>query len=190
MAGVTLFVLSRLYIALGSDDGPPKGRKRTLQEQPVGKSDPVMPQINREPIFNGPGAKGLLDIYRADNAFNVDDFIKGSREAYKMILAAFASGDRDTLKPLLDEDVYEAWDKAITERKQSGAPAYDLLRIRKLEIDDAELDGQIARIMVRYEAELSDGENMTSTRDIWTYKRNVSQSDPNWVLDDVSQVKD
>jgi len=40
--------------------------------------------------------------------------------------------------------------------------------------------------MIRYEAELGDGENTRTARDIWTFKRNVNQADPNWLLDDVA----
>lgn len=138
------------------------------------------------PAFTGPAAKGLEDIYNADNSFEPDQFKRGAREAYKIIITAFAEGDRNALKPLLDDDVYEAWDEAITQRERSGVEPYNLLRVRKLEIDDAELEGQTARVMIRYEAELGDGENTRTARDIWTFKRNVSQSDPNWLLDDVA----
>jgi len=137
------------------------------------------------PAFTGPAAAGLEAIYTADNSFDPDQFTKGAREAYKMIIAAFADGDRKALKPLLDDDVYEAWDDAITQRESSGIDPYNLLRIRKLEIDDAELDGETARVMIRYEAELGDGENMRTARDIWTFKRNVASANPNWLLDDV-----
>jgi len=47
------------------------------------------------------------------------------------------------------------------------------------------MDGDIARVMIRYEAELGDGENVRTARDIWTFKRKVTSADPNWLLDDV-----
>ena len=192
LAAVALFVLSRLYVALGRDDGPPNGRSRSpaaTTEGPMGTRHPkpVEPAKVRKlrPAFTGPAAAGLEAIYTADNSFDPDQFAKGAREAYKIIIAAFADGDRKALKPLLDDDVYEAWDDAITQREASGVDPYTLLRIRKLDIDDAELDGDIARVMIRYEAELGDGENMRTARDIWTFKRNVTSADPNWLLDDV-----
>lgn len=191
IAVIALFILSRLYIALGQDNGPPEGRPRTSQA-PVGmpgtqpnEEDQAPPVRKLRPAFTGPAAAGLEDIYNADNTFDPDEFMRGARAAYEMIIAAFAAGDRDALKPLLDDDVYEAWDAAITEREASGVAPYELLRIRKLEIDDAELDGETARVMIRYEAELGDGENTRTAHDIWTFKRNVTQADPNWLLDDV-----
>ena len=189
LAAISLFVLSRLYVALGRNDGPPTTRTQRPANGPMGTRHPKPAQSasvhKLRPAFSGPAAAGLEDIYNADNSFDPDQFSRGAREAYKIIINAFADGDRDALKPLLDDDVYEAWDDAITSREGSGVEPYNLLRIRKLDIDDAEMDGSIARVMIRYEAELGDGENTRTARDIWTFKRNTTSADPNWLLDDV-----
>ncbi len=189
-AAIALFVLSRLYVALGRDDGPPSGRSR--ERVPSGdlqtaRSKPDAPPraTHLRPAFTGPAAAGLEAIYSADKSFDPETFERGARAAYEMILAAFARGDRKALKPLLDDDVYEPWVEAIEAREQAKIDPYELLRIRKLDIDDAELDGTIARVMIRYEAELGDGVNTRTARDIWTFKRDIKSSDPNWLLDDV-----
>jgi predicted lipid-binding transport protein (Tim44 family) len=190
LAAVALFVLWRLYSALGrgGDEGPmqrpaPSPDKRAPQtEAPT----PMPRRVDMErPIFTGPAAGGLEDIYNADQTFRTEDFMRGAKAAYQMIVAAYARGDRTALRPLLDDDVYEAWDAAIAERDTTGARPFELLRIKKAEIDRAELDGTIARVMVRYEAELGDGETTRVAREIWTFMRDVSSSDPNWLLDDV-----
>ncbi|MEM6410716.1 MAG: Tim44/TimA family putative adaptor protein [Pseudomonadota bacterium] len=189
-AAVALFVLSRLYVALGRDDGPPEGRSRTPARAPATSGVPSGPRdidepVRQKPVFYGPAADALEKIYEADESFHPDEFRTGARGAYEMILSAYASGDRKALRPLLDDDVFEAWDAAIKEREASGEDPFELLRIQKLEIEDAELDGNISRVMVRFEAELGDGETTRSTRDIWTFKRDITSNDPNWVLDDV-----
>ena len=194
IAAISIFVLSRLYVALGKDDGPPAGRTRVKTPQPTPQtSDNVTPlrpeQPANEPIFTGPAAAGLEAIYRADNSFNEREFMMGARSAYEMIVAAFARGDRDALKPLLDTDVYEAWDAAIAAREESGESPFELLRVKKAEIDEADLDGTgMARIMVRYDAELGDGETTRKAREIWTFMRDTASEDPNWLLDDVEQA--
>lgn len=194
IAAISIFVLSRLYIALGKDDGPPAGRTRVKTPQPSPQSaDNVTPlrpeQPKAEPIFTGPAAAGLEAIYKADNTFSTRDFLRGAREAYELIVGAFAKGDRAALKPMLDTDVYEAWDAAITEREATGTAPFELLRVRKAEIDEAELDETgMARIMVRYDAELGDGETTRKAREIWTFMRDTSSEDPNWILDDVEQA--
>jgi len=168
IAAISIFVLSRLYVALGKDDGPPNGRSRIKTPQPSPQSvDNVTPlnpeKASSEPIFTGPAAAGLEAIYRADNSFNTRDFLLGARSAYEMIVAAFARGDRNALEPLLDTDVYEAWDAAISAREAGGESPFELLRVKKVEIDEADLDGTgMARVMVRYDA--------------------------NWILDDVEQA--
>lgn len=196
LAAVALFVLSRLYVALGRDDGPPSGRARTpdardTNDAPLGTrhARPADTRANvrkLRPEFTGPATSGLEAIYKADNRFDPDQFLNGAREAYRIIITAFAAGDRKALKPLLDDDVYEAWDEAITARESTGVDPYKLLRIRKLEIDSAELDNNTARVTIRYEAELGDGENTRTARDMWTFKRDVTSADPNWLLDDVA----
>lgn len=189
LAAIALFVLSRLYMALGRDDGSGEPPRPAPAPRPVPPSEEGMGEFDPadagRPVFTGPGASALEEIYRADRSFNPRDFMQGAKSAYQMIVEAFAQGDRDTLRPLLDDDVYDAWDLAIARREVDGTPAFDLLRLKKAEIDGASLDAGMARIMVRYEAELGDGERTRTAREIWTFMREVSSSDPNWVLDDV-----
>jgi predicted lipid-binding transport protein (Tim44 family) len=192
LAAIALFVLSRLYVALGRDDGDqpaaperaPLKRPETGRVEPLEQQGSLNPHLDR-PMFTGPAAAALEEIYEADNDFSPGGFVRGARSAYQVIVGAFAQGDRDALRPLLDDDVYEAWDAAITDRDASGTPAYKLLRIRNAEIEDAELDGRTARVMMRYEADLGDGEKTRVAREIWTFMRDTTSSDPNWLLDDV-----
>ncbi len=189
LAAVALFVLSRLYFALGKGDNDnPVSRPSpaTAGEDAPGQAkakDEALAHAD-QPIFTGPAAGGLEEIYNADRSFSTSAFMRGARGAYEIIVSAFAQGDRDKLRPMLDDDVYEAWDAAIAARKPDQ-PAFELLRIRKAEIESAELDGPIARVSVRYEAELGDGEIVRTAKEIWTFMRNVQENDPNWILDDV-----
>lgn len=191
LAAIALFVLWRLYTALGrgTNDRPIErpsaagnGEPRTApQPAPAGQRRGPMDR----PIFTGPAAAGLEDIYDADPDFSVPDFLRGAKAAYQVIVSAFARGDRGALRPLLDDDVYEAWDAAITAREANGERPFELLRIKRAEIERAELDGGLARLSVRYEADLGDGETTRTAKEIWTFKRMVSTNDPNWLLDDV-----
>jgi predicted lipid-binding transport protein (Tim44 family) len=190
LAAVALFVLWRLYVALGrGGDERPIQRPTPAPEQRERAPETPAPTPRRNdmerPIFTGPAAAGLEDIYNADRSFTAEDFLRGAKAAYTMIVGAYARGDRAALRPLLDDDVYEAWDAAITAREASGERAFELLRVKRAEIERAEMDGGIARVWVRYEAELGDGEVTRTAKEIWTFKREVASSDPNWLLDDV-----
>jgi len=190
LAAVALFVLWRLYVALGrGGDERPMQRPAPAPEQRGGSPDATVPPPRRtepeRPVFTGPAAGGLEDIYNADRSFSAEDFLRGAKAAYQMIVGAYTRGDRAALRPLLDDDVFEAWDAALTARETSGDRAFELLRVKRAEIDKAELDGRIARVWVRYEADLGDGETTRTAREIWTFKRDTASGDPNWLLDDV-----
>ena len=190
LAGIALFVGWRLFVTLGQDQGPPEGRSRVPTPTPAPNQDNSAPAggdvVPLRPSFTGPGAAGMEAIHGADPSFDPRAFMQGARSAYEMIVGAFARGDRDALKPLLDTDVYEAWDAAITDREVTGAEGMQLLRVRKAEISDASLaeDG-MARVTVHYESELGDGESTVKASELWTFMRQTSSDDPNWILDDV-----
>ena len=190
LAGIALFVGWRLFVTLGQDQGPPEGRSRVPTPTPAPSQDNTAPAggdvVPLRPSFTGPGAAGMEAIHGADPSFDPRAFMQGARSAYEMIVGAFARGDRDALKPLLDTDVYEAWDAAITDREVTGAEGMQLLRVRKAEISDASLaeDG-MARVTVHYESELGDGESTVKASELWTFMRQTSSDDPNWILDDV-----
>lgn len=195
LAGIALFVGWRLFVTLGQDEGPPEGRDRRMPS-PAPNSSPAKSTpaagdvVQLRPSFTGPAAAGMEAIFEADANFDPRAFMQGARSAYEMIVASFARGDRDALKPVLDTDVYEAWDAAIAEREATGAEGMQLLRIRKAEISDASLgDDGMARVTVLYESELGDGETTTRAAELWTFMRQTSSDDPNWILDDVDTAE-
>lgn len=190
LAAVALFVLWRLYVALGrGGDERPMQRPAPAPEQRGGTPEAQAHAPRRtepeRPVFTGPAAGGLEEIYNADSSFSAEEFLRGAKAAYTMIVGAYSRGDRAALRPLLDDDVYEAWDAAIKARETSSDRAFELLRIKRAEIDRADLDAGIARVSVRYEADLGDGEVTRTAKEIWTFKREVGSHDPNWLLDDV-----
>ncbi|MEM8616564.1 MAG: Tim44/TimA family putative adaptor protein [Pseudomonadota bacterium] len=189
LAAIAIFIGWRLYVTLGQDSGPPEGRQR-VQTPPPGADKPKTAYEDNvtplKPTFSGPAADGLESIYDADQSFNPRDFVGGAKAAYEMIVAAFARGDRTALQPLLDTDVYEAWDAAITEREANGQEGMQLMRLRKAEITDASLDEtRMARVTVHFQSELSDGEMNHRASEYWTFMRQVDSDNPNWLLDDV-----
>jgi predicted lipid-binding transport protein (Tim44 family) len=106
-----------------------------------------------------------------------------------MIVTAFAKGDREALKPLLNPRVFEAYAKAIDERDATGGKGPELVRLKSAEIDDARMEGDVARVAVRFEAELAEGAyGLRDTKERWTFERDVRSRDPNWRLSSVAQA--
>lgn len=146
--------------------------------------------------IDSPLGTALSDITAADRNFRADTFVSGASAAYGMIIEAFAEGDLGTLRPLLSDDVFERFETAITDREARKRTAETkVIEIVTAEFDGAELNGSMAEITVKFEADLlnvtrdeegtivegnaSDAERV---RESWTFARNVENRDPNWIL--------
>ncbi len=141
-------------------------------------------------------AQGLTEIALADRSFEPASFIDGARQAYEMIVTAFAQGDRTTLKPLLSRDVYGSFESVIEQRAASNQQVdTSFVGISKSDIVGAALSGRLARVTVKFVSELisctrnaegnvidGDPTRVREVTDIWTFERDTSSSDPNWHL--------
>jgi len=181
LAFIAGFVLFRLYTTLGRRTGaerPSEPRPAPAQGQ-LPREQPGPPTIQPQTPA-GPAGAGLMAILRVDPSFDVEHFTIGARAAYEMIVNAFAKGDKDALGGLLTERVYESYVAAIDKRE---GPGPELVRMKSAEIVDADLAGDIARVTVRFEAELAEGAHgVRDAREKWTFERDVRSPDPNWRL--------
>jgi predicted lipid-binding transport protein (Tim44 family) len=192
LAAIAVFVISRLYAVLGQKTGaePPARRYREAPARiPEQADDAAAEQDKRKlrPAFTGPAAAGLEAIANEDQSFSPDEFLRGARKAYELIVAAFADGDRDALRALVDQDVFDAYSDAIAERQRDGTEPMRLVRLKQARIVEASVDGShTGRVQVSFESDLSDGENLRTAKEIWTFKRPLRTDDPNWLLDEVA----
>lgn len=172
VAGIVLF---RLYTILGRRTG----------HEPQPQDRVVPPQANtalRPPSVPAePQARSLFDIQLADPSFETGHFLSGARTAYELILKAYAAGDRASLKPLLSDEVYKAFDSDITAR--NGAPAAETLAgLTDARIAEATLVGQTAEITVSFRAQFAHGDTQRDVTDVWTFARQIGSSSPTWAL--------
>jgi predicted lipid-binding transport protein (Tim44 family) len=145
--------------------------------------------------------RGIRDISSADKRFEVSSFMEGASGAYGMVLEAFWSGDRDTLRELCDDDVYNGFAGAIDAREEAGHTVENkLIRVEETRIHSASMDKKMARIAILFVADIAsvtrDAEgnlvagsldDAIESRDVWTFSRNVASKDPNWVLDETDE---
>jgi predicted lipid-binding transport protein (Tim44 family) len=175
------FVLFKLYTVLG---------RRTGAEPPP---QPVTPQglaPGGPRMAFAPGAlrgaaagDGVMAIIRADPGFDMERFMAGARVSYEQIVNAFAKGDREALRRLLTPKVFDAYSAAITTRESKGEKGPELLRVKSAEALSAELEGETARVVVKFESELAEGAvGVRDAREKWTFERIVRSPDPNWRL--------
>ncbi|MEO1720473.1 MAG: Tim44/TimA family putative adaptor protein, partial [Pseudomonadota bacterium] len=141
--------------------------------------------------------EGLKAIWGHDPSFEPDTFMIGAKQAYEMIVTAFAEGNKRMLRDLLSSDVYEGFAAAITDREDQGHQVdQSFVGINNARIIEAELrDNREAHVTVRFLSQLisatrdSDGnvisgdpEAIVDVTDIWTFARDVTSNDPNWKL--------
>ena len=97
----------------------------------------------------------LAGVRIADPTFDEKDFLVGARIAYEMIVSSFASGDTDTLRPMLNDEVYKNFATAIQEREQRGESLETtLLAIQTAEIIEASAGDDIAVVTVKFTSEM------------------------------------
>ena len=167
-------------------------------EAPPAPAAPVDPQERWKGIAEpGSALETSLDaIVKADPGFDLKHFIAGGRQAYEMIVTAYAEGDRRALKNLLSRDVYEGFEQAIRERETRGETSETrFVSIDKSDVTGAELRAQTAHVTVRFVSQLvsvtrdrngnvidGNAEKVTDVTDVWTFARDLSSRDPNWKL--------
>lgn len=206
LALVALFIGLRLYNVLGERTGheqpilkPADSEQADARIEPRTTARPATPVGTNESDdlaylpMAGPGVRALL---AADPTFDVARFLEGSKAAYRLILEAFWKGDTAAMRPFVDDHVHDTFAGAIEQRKKDGFVLDNrLVAIDQALIAGAELERSIALVTVRFEADIaavtrnSAGEvvagslsDAVQTRDRWTFRRDISSSDPNWLL--------
>jgi len=140
--------------------------------------------------------KGIMSIAQASRGFDLAAFLNGAQDAFVIIVEAFAANDRDTLKPLLSDNVYKGFDAVISQReKDEQVSSVEIHAVRKVEVLEAEIKDNIAYISIRFVADetntlkdkdgeliYGDPDYITETVDIWTFGRDVKSKNPIWYL--------
>lgn len=208
---VTVFLGLRLYAVLGKRTGHEQ-TLRTPAEEPVVTAAPTQgvgegrdaapARIAGAAPFDQSAATGVRAIVAADPRFNPADFLEGAKGAYGMILEDFWKGDIDGLAPYVSVSVRDSFAEAVKARTEAGEVLDNrLVRVDRVSITSASLEGRVARISVRFDADIAavtrdtDGvviagslSDAIETHDVWTFEREVRSSDPNWILVDADEA--
>jgi predicted lipid-binding transport protein (Tim44 family) len=219
LAAVAGFLFLRLRDVLGTRTGHDNpedyfGNRRPGAEPEGGEADKVVQFPGRDagaqPLpddhsdiatvtdLEGPAGRTLVAAKAVEPDFNAVRFIEGARAAYEMILMAFETGDKDTLRPLLAADVMESFEEAIDQRTEQGLSVdARFIGLRSSKISDARLDEatDTLQVDVRFDAEMivavrnadgeivdGDPEAVRRMNDFWTFERKLGTDDPSWIL--------
>jgi len=205
-AMVAAFLVLRLRSVLGKRQGferPPQtpGMPEARGTRAEGVAEEIVPARGGSgakrslPTMQSPVGQAVSRIVAADPSFDPQSFLDGAEGAFRMIVGAFAQGDRQTLRALLSDETYSGFEQAVAGREtESETQRTEIRSMHELVLEGAELRGSVADVIVRF---VSDQLNMTTGRggeivagsdaiteviDIWTFQRDLSAKDPTWKL--------
>jgi len=125
-----------------------------------------------------------------------EQFIKGAKAAYEMIITSFAKGDKKTLKPLLNKEIYKNFSDEIDHRKKENLKSeLTFVGVKFAEIKNFEKKDNIFTFTVNFVSEIitckKDKNNkiiegnpdiIKTVNDVWKFSKNMWSSNPNWYL--------
>jgi predicted lipid-binding transport protein (Tim44 family) len=207
---IAAFLVLRLRSILGRRTGferPPEQQRVPLQPGvaprvvPDGRvidavAEQVAPAAATRPLPDPASPTGqALQRMRGIGGFDPVRFLDGAEQAFRMIVSAFASGDRTTLRALLSDDTYRAFEAALAARDAAGETQRTEIRaIPAATIDQAELRGSVATLTVRFVSDqvnvtigrdglpVAGADAVTEITDAWTFERDLTSPDPTWRL--------
>lgn len=204
---IAAFLVLRLRSILGRKTGferptrpdaaPPgevPGLNRTVTSPPDLRVVPATP-ARALPDPGSPAGQALARMRAVNPAFDAGHFLAGAEAAFRLIVTAYAAGDRTTLRPLLSDDTYRAFEGAVTARETAGETQRTEIRaVQSCAIEEAALTGTLGAITVRIVSDQvsetlgRDGRPVHGTDavmeivDLWTLERDLAQPDPAWRL--------
>ena len=201
---VAAFLVLRLRSILGKRSGFERPPMPQQPQQAVpsaggpiadGRAEPAPGKAAVLPDPDSATGQVLTAMRGIDRTFDPTGFLVGAERAFRMIVAGFAAGDRPTLRSLLADDTYLAFEGAIAARETAGhTQSSEIRSIETMTIEAATLRGSVADVTVRI---LSDqlsltrdkdnvikvgAEAVTEITDLWTFERDLRQQDPTWRL--------
>ena len=199
---IAAFLVLRLRSILGRRQGFERPTDARGPARPAVAEGPVIDAVAERPAATrplpdpaSPPGQALARMAGVDRSFQPARFLDGAETAFRMIVAAFAAGDRVALRPLLTDETYAAFENAIAARETAGETMRTEVRaIHAATIETADLRGSIADITVRFvtdQVNITTGHDgsivhgtdaVTEIADLWTFERDLTSPDPTWRL--------
>lgn len=200
---VAAFLVLRLRSILGRRTGfegnPQAAPGAARRTGPVidGRAEPAAPPAHARPLPEAasPAGREFARMQQIDRSFTPERFLQGAEAAFRLVVAAFAAGDRDRLRPLLTPETMENFSDAIALREQAGeTQRSEVQAVREATIERATLRGSLADITVRFVSSqvsltldrnaqpVAGVDGITEITDLWSFERDLNSPDPAWRL--------
>jgi predicted lipid-binding transport protein (Tim44 family) len=195
VAGILFFWL---FSVLGKRTGYEKNPEELIApEDELENQDAKILDWPKASIFIDDNARAKVqELKEKDPNFSEHHFIAGAKYAFETILMAFSSGDLEILKTLLSPETYKGFETTINERKnRHDNQVTRLENIKEVMITDAYYEDPKCYVTVRYVSEQinvtydehnrvleGDPDHFIILKDLWTFKRDPTSTDPIWLL--------
>ena len=182
LAIIAGFIILRLRGILGRRTGHEKKDFGDLFGKKVTQSGSEKKVVNLSPDKLDDAAK--------------EQFIKGAKAAYEMIITSFAEGDKKALKPLLNKKIFQNFSDEIDYRKKENLKSeLTFVGVKSAEIKNFEKKDNNYTFTVNFVSEIitckKDKNNnviegspdiIKTVKDVWKFSKNMWSSNPNWYL--------
>lgn len=178
-AAIAGFIIYRLRSVLGKRTG---FQKKPTDHQPKYKELKEEEQNQKIPSLLDNQLK-LETVYKNVSNFDHKQFLDGAKKAFEIIITAFNNGDKKTLKNLVSQDVYNAFEKAIDENTNNPSAQFYSLIIDSVE--NAKVENNTISISLNFISEQmlnNDEGSISKNKDTWTFEKPVNSSSPIWIL--------
>jgi predicted lipid-binding transport protein (Tim44 family) len=166
-----------------------------LQQKLIGQSSTIQGLENVDEA-----TKQNLEAIFASCNISYEFFINGAKSAFEMVLKAFSDGDISTLKMLLSDKIFSAFQKALDQRNiEQKKLTTNLIAIEKVEIISAITLENNASIVIKFvtkqinyicdkDEKVLEGkkDEINQITDVWTFKKDLTIADPNWIINATS----
>ena len=188
---IAVFLIYRLKNILGTKTG---FEKSNINEKTQDKQFNNVVSLKSEK--NDLNNKELNDILNVDPNFNINDFLSGSKNFFKMVLESFVSGNLENIKNFTKPSVLKSFKTAIDERNsEQETLIIDLKSIKENKITKAKITRSSIKLNVIFETfqvralldkndKIIDGDNENEilVKDEWVFEKKVNDNNPNWTL--------
>ncbi len=158
------------------------------------------PEIIDEVSYSDSTKQNLAEISSKDANFKVNNFVYGAKLAFEMVFKAYSTNDKETLKHLLANNIFETLTQKIANNLSDGKKEErNIVSIDAKEITSAELNNNIAKIRLKVLSEqinlirdlegniiAGNPSQIEIVEDEWEFERNIKSLSPNWLITSLS----
>ena len=188
---IAIFLIFRLKNILGTKTGFENSNiDEKTQEKEFANVVPLKAEKNNL------DDRELNKILNIDPNFNAIDFLRGSKNFFRMVLESFVSGNLENIKEFTKASVLKSFKTAIDERNtEQETLIIDLKSIKENKITNATITKSSIKLNVIFESyqiralmdkndQIIDGnsEKEIIVKDEWVFERKIKDNNPNWTL--------